>query len=82
MNAPTTRAAQLVDGHTDPKAAVPAIVVLDFPPERLAEVEKSWKPAREATAREFAAAGQVVEHESWDWRIKVLGRDSDYYELT
>ena len=46
-------------------------VVRGFPPDRLADVEQVWGPARDGLARTAAAAGSPLENAHWDWRNKV-----------
>jgi hypothetical protein len=75
MSTPSEREGRLVDGRADPPAIVPATVIRDLDPARLADVERSWKPARE----EADAAG--FEHGHWDWALKLVAGALDGHRL-
>jgi hypothetical protein len=78
---PKARAAQLVDGQVDPPVPVPASVIRDFSPSRLADVEAAWKQARELAAEALAQKGQGGEHGHWDWQNKVWATESGRHRL-
>ena len=78
---PTSRSVRVFDGRTAPPILVQATVVRDTPPSCLAEIERTWKPAREQAARTLALEGMGVEHSDWDWENKVLTTESGYHRI-
>lgn len=57
---------RLIDRRSNPPRVTPVSVVRGFPPDRLAEVERSWGPSRDQLADAMARVGQHLE--SWHWR--------------
>ena len=73
---PRSRPVKLIDGRTSSTVLVQATVVRDVPASHLLEVERIWKPAREAVAQALGLTGAAVEHADWDWVNKVLTTES------
>lgn len=57
-----------------PAAELPVAVTRNFPTARLADVERTWGPARVLLGAAAAAANVVLEHGHWDW-----GNKAGYY---
>lgn len=61
---------RLSDGRVNPPAVTPAAVTRGFPPDRLADVERVWGPARAAVGAAAIAAGIRLDHDHWRWTDK------------
>ena len=72
MNAdPEVRPTRLADGRVDPPVFVPATIIRQFQPTRLAEVEAFWTPARAELAAVIENGGEYLENSHWNWVGKV-----------
>jgi len=58
----------------DPNAAatVPATLIVDFPTDRLSEVESDWQSARLQGIEWARTQGIELDHGRWDWRNKIF----------
>jgi hypothetical protein len=70
-NAPLIWPASLADGRKR-GAVVSANIIVDFPFEKLEEVEHSWSPEREVSGGE---------HHKWDWRTKAESVKSGLHRI-
>jgi len=75
------RPCRLIDGRAAPLASVPAILIPDFPADRLNEVEGLWTPARNRLAEAMESTGLDLESGHWDWRNKAWSVRSNIHRL-
>ena len=61
----------LTDRRVTPATVVPVAVTRGLTADRLAGIERSWGPARDALARVAMSTGHALENAHWDWRNKV-----------
>lgn len=61
----------LIDRRITPPSVIHAAIIRGFSRDRLAEVEQSWGPARDALAVTAQTAGTDLENRCWNWRNKV-----------
>jgi hypothetical protein len=71
----------LVNANVVPTALVPASVIRNFPPARLEEVERVWRPERDRASELLRRGGLDPEHGHWDWRNKIRTTLSGYHQI-
>jgi hypothetical protein len=81
LHRPTSPSPWLIDRRTNPQSTIDVAVTRGIPRSRLAEVERTWNPARAALNTAVRAAGFGLENSHWDWRNKLQYYPSDWHCL-